>query len=249
MEFSFQLYSARNFPPVTELFKTLKYLGYTQVEGFGGLYGEADELAGALNSSGLTMPTGHFALDDLNDTSSTLKIASTLGIKTIICPYILPDQRGQGSDGWKALAEKLAKFGETYQKEGLNFAWHNHDFEFDATETGEVPMQLILEGAPNIGWQIDVAWVIKAGQDPLKWIERYGKRIVSVHVKDIAPAGHSVDEDGWADLGEGTMDWKTLFAAITQQTDCQSFVMEHDNPNDVVRFATRSIAAARGLRK
>jgi len=88
MNFSFQLYSARSLAPLSAIFPQLKALGYAQVEGFGGLYAQADELAAALKSSGLNMPTAHFDLDQLKDISTTLKTARTLGIKTLICPAI-----------------------------------------------------------------------------------------------------------------------------------------------------------------
>jgi len=108
-------------------------------------------------------------------------------------------------------------------------------------------MDLILKGAGNIVWQCDVAWLVKARQDPISWIERYADRIASVHLKDIAAKGECVDEGGWADLGQGTLEWKTILSAIRQKTRCDSFVLEHDNPSDVMRFATRSIAAANQL--
>ena len=38
MDYSFQLYCARNFPPVSAILPRLKALGYAQVEGFGGLF-------------------------------------------------------------------------------------------------------------------------------------------------------------------------------------------------------------------
>src|SRR4051812_38502623 len=92
-ELSFQLYSARNFPPLEAVLTKLKALGYGQVEGFGGLYADAANLAASLKANGLTMPTGHFGLDMLKDTSTTLKTAETLGIKTVFCPAIPQDQR------------------------------------------------------------------------------------------------------------------------------------------------------------
>ena len=73
-----------------------------------------------------------------------------------------------------------------------------------------------------------------------------GNRLTAVHLKDIAPSGENADEDGWADLGHGTVDWKALKAALAG-TKVRYFVMEHDNPKDAERFASRSIATARTL--
>lgn len=247
MEFSFQLYGARNFPPVIGILPKLKELGYTQVEGYGGLYADVPDLPEALKASGLTMPTGHFGLDGLKDTSATMKLAEQLGVKALFCPAVPQDQRTQGEDGWKALADTLAGLGETYNKAGFEFGWHNHAFEFVPTTSGKMPLELILDGAPNIVWQHDIAWTVKGGQDPLKWIDRYADRMVAVHLKDIAPEGECLDEDGWADVGHGTMDWDGLMKAITSKTKCKYFVVEHDNPKDAARSAARSIEAARKL--
>jgi len=93
---------------------------------------------------------------------------------------------------------------------------------------------------------MDVAWVIRGGADPLAWIEKYRDRITAAHVKDIAPAGQNADEDGWADVGHGTVDWPAIMAAL-RAVGVMHFVMEHDNPKDHTRFATRSIATAKGF--
>ena len=68
---------------------------------------------------------------------------------------------------------------------------------------------------------------------------RYADRITSVHVKDIAPKGECADEDGWADVGQGTVNWAAAFKALKSSRTLH-YIMEHDNPKDVVRFAQRS---------
>ena len=87
-DFSFQLYSARNYPPFSDVFKLLARLGYKQVEGFGGLYGDPAGLRADLDANGLIMPTGHFGLDMLRDKASAVETARTLGVETIFCPFI-----------------------------------------------------------------------------------------------------------------------------------------------------------------
>ena len=74
--------------------------------------------------------------------------------------------------------------------------------------TASIPQVAIFEGGPDLEWEADLAWVIKGGADPLEWIKTFGKRLTAVHIKDIAPAGENADEDGWADVGHGTVDWK-----------------------------------------
>jgi sugar phosphate isomerase/epimerase len=90
--------------------------------------------------------------------------------------------------------------------------------------------------------ELDLAWVRVAGHDPVAWINKYAGKIAAVHVKDIAPDGTCLDEDGWADVGHGIMDWAAIHSAL-QGAGITHYVAEHDNPNDDKRFATRSLAA------
>jgi sugar phosphate isomerase/epimerase len=247
MDYSFQLYSARNFPPPASNFRRLAELGYRQVEGYGGLYTDPSALKASLREFGLSMPTAHIGLGQLEDVAGTVAIARTLGIRYLYCPAIPKEERSGDEAKWVALGNKLATLGAAYRKEGLGFGWHNHDFEFRPLENGRLPMDILLETAPNNDWEMDVAWLVRAGEDPADWLARHGKCVNAVHVKDLAPAGENADEDGWADVGYGTMGWAALLAAIKAKSNAQYFVMEHDNPTDVERFASRSISFLKQL--
>lgn len=245
MNWSFQLYSARKFQPWEDVLAMVAAAGYRQVEGFGGLYDDPAALRALLDRNGLSMPTGHFGLDLLeNDFAAARRIAETLGIGTLICPHIAAELRPSDEAGWRAFAARLAAVHEECRKAGLRFAWHNHDFEFVPTADGAVPQRVILDAAPEIGWEIDVAWVVRGGGDPLAWIDEYASRIVAAHVKDIARPSEKQDEDGWEDVGHGTLAWPAIMKALRDKTPARVFVMEHDNPSDAARFARRSIEAA-----
>ena len=246
MNWSFQLYSARSFLPWTGVLEMLGKAGYTQVEGFGGVYDDPKAFRAELDKNGLAMTTGHFSIDALEkDFDGVRRIAEALDIKLLICPYLLAEQRPSDAAGWRGFGERLAKVGEVASKAGYGFAWHNHDFEFKALADGSVPQDHILSSAPGVGWEMDLAWVVRGGADPLPWIEKHGKRIVAVHVKDIAKPGEGLDEDGWSDVGHGTIDWAGLIKLLRAKSATKYFIMEQDNPNDIERFARRSIASVK----
>jgi len=248
-ELGFQLYSARNFLPFSNIFKKLAAAGYKQVEGYGAMYASLDEaglkaLREELDANGLSMPTGHFGLDLLEgDPEKALNIAKVLGVKAIYCPYLMPDQRPADAAGWFAFGKRLQEVGKPFVDAGLTFGWHNHDFEFKTLADGSTPQEQILAGGPDLKWEADIAWIVRGDADPFSWIESYGKRITAVHVKDIAPKGENTDEDGWADVGHGTLDWKGLIDALKSKSATQNFVVEHDNPKDIDRLVSRSIAS------
>jgi sugar phosphate isomerase/epimerase len=243
MDLSFQLYSARNFQPWDEVLKLLGQIGYVQVEGFGGVYADPPSFRAEMDKNRLAMPTAHFPVDMLEtDFDGVRRIADALGATTLVCPFLMPDARPKDAAGWKSFAQRLAAIGDRAKKAGYGFAWHNHDFEFRPLADGSVPQKIILDSAPDLDLELDVAWVVRGGADPLQWIDDYGKRISIVHVKDIAKAGENTDEDGWADVGHGVMDWRGILAALKAKTPAKVFVLEHDKPSDLARFARRSYA-------
>ncbi len=240
---SFQLYSARNFPPLESQLATLAALGYRRVEPYGAMLADVDALAGALAKHRLTAPSCHVGLDALaGDLDGTVQSVKSIGAKLLIAPFLQPDERPGDAAGWRALGGKLADLQATLATHGLRLAWHNHDFEFVRTEDGQVPLLLMFEAAPNLLWQADIGWVARAGEDVAAWLDRHGERIAAIHLKDLAPAGENADEDGWADIGHGTMD-RARLAPLLATTSAELFVAEHDNPSDYERFARRSRAA------
>ena len=242
MKYSFQLYSARNFTPWDQIFRSVSALGYSQVEGFGALYENPAETRASLDTHNLSMPSGHFSLDDLeNNLATVLKTADTLGCENIFCPYLDESIRPSDDKGWQDFGRRLNELNKRVTDAGKRFGWHNHDFEFQPCDDGSVPMRSILTSAPDIDWEMDVAWVARAGTDPVPWITEFGKRISAVHIKDIAEQGSCEDEDGWADVGAGILDWQALLTQITKETNASLFVAEHDNPSDHERFARQSI--------
>jgi sugar phosphate isomerase/epimerase len=246
MDFSYQLYSARNEASLDETLKTLKSLGYAQVEGWGGQFADPAALAASLKSAGLTMPTAHMGYGQLTDTDAALKIADTVGIQTIYCPAPPSDDFRKGTGNWQEFAEGLGKIATAFKKAGKGFGYHNHHWEFSKGADGKTPIELILDASPDTQWEMDLAWVIKANEDPLAWLDKLGSRITAVHVKDIAPAGEKADEDGWADVGTGTLDWKKYIADVKAKTQAKYFVLEHDKPSDAIRFARTSMATLKG---
>lgn len=248
MSWSFQLYSARNFQPWSNVLKILADTGYSEVEGFGGVYADPAAFRADMDRNGLTMPSGHFSIDALETDFAMVKsTASTLGMKLLVCPYLVPDQRPTDAAGYRTFGKRLAEAGKRVKGEGYDFAWHNHDFEFFKLADGSRPIDHLLEAAPDMGLEFDVAWCIRGGDVPWPIISDYGRRILAVHIKDIAKPGQGLDEDGWSDVGHGTIDWKQLVATLKAETPAKYYIMEQDNPNDLARFARRSLETVKSF--
>lgn len=248
MNWSFQLYSSRN----TDLAQALSIVskaGYSSVEAYRDNFINADLFKRLLDEHQLLLPSMHINLGPLREEAeSSMQRARDFGSLHIVCPFLEPENRPTDSAGWSLLIAEVSEIAKRWQDAGFTFAWHNHDFEFVALADGAIPMQLLLDGAPELNWEIDVAWIVRAGADPIPWIDAHASRISAVHLKDIAPSGECKDEDGWADLGFGVVPWSSAMPKLLK-TPASIYAMEHDNPSDLVRFATRSIATANALLK
>ena len=239
---SYQLYSSRNYPDLQRQAAMLAGLGLTHVEPFGGLFADPDRLAGVLAANGLDAPTAHVgALSWRSEFDASAKALRQLNVQTAFMPAVPQAEREQDRAGWQRVGKELSDYARRLKDHGIRFGWHNHAFEMVRLPDGSMPLDWILAEDPDVLWQVDIAWAIRGGQDPAALIRRYGERVISFHVKDMAPPGECQDEDGWADVGHGTMDWAALLP-VMRATPAATWVLEHDNPSDDARFAARSAA-------
>lgn len=236
---SFQLYSARNFPPVETHLEALAGIGFDAVEPYRGAYG--DDPAGfrkKLDGFGLACPTAHIGLADLDaDRAAVIDTAKILGLETVIVPAVPQDQRTQDADGWKALGAKLAEHAAALGESGLKLAWHNHAFEYVTLADGSRPIEHLL-AADGVKWEPDLGWILRGGCEIAPELAKFPGKVAAFHIKDVAPEGVTKD-DGWTDIGAGIIDWKALWPSIAGSgTDL--LVLEHDAPSDWRGFAENS---------
>jgi sugar phosphate isomerase/epimerase len=236
---SFQLYSARKFPPVAAQLEALAAIGYDAVEPYGGAYGS--DPAGfrrQLDAVGLACPTAHMPLDHLDaDRAAVIGQAQTLGLETVVVPHIAADKRPADATGWKAICARLTGHAAALAEKGLKLAWHNHDFEYRELPDGTRPIEHLV-GAAGVYFEPDIGWIVRAGRQPAAEIARFQGKVAAFHVKDVAATGVSKD-GGWTDVGAGTIDWKGLWPTISG-SGAGLLVLEHDEPSDWRGFAARS---------
>lgn len=238
-----QIYSARNFTPLDEQLAIVAKNGYTHVETFGPFHDDPEASRKQIEAHGLKVSSAHIAPEVvIDDTGRAIDIVKALGAKYAIAPYLPPEARPTDTAGWRALGEKLQAAAEICAAQGVDVAWHNHDFEFKTLPDGTLPITHIL--GDKLLWEADIAWIARGGGDPAVWIERYRGRLAAAHVKDIAPPGENADEDGWADVGAGVLPWPKLWA-LCVDAGVNLFVAEHDDPSSFERFARVSAEAMR----
>lgn len=199
-------------------------IGYKEVE-FAGLFDHSPkDVRALLDKNGLTAPSGHTPYETLTgDWEKTLGDAKTLGQSYIVCPWV-DDNLLKQPDGWKKVSDTLNRAGETSKKAGIQLAYHNHAKEFVKVD-GKLAYDILLDDTdPNlVQMEMDLYWITKGRQDPLKYFDRYPGRFPLVHVKDMAKDG------GFAPVGTGTMDFKRIFAQ-SEKAGIKHYFVENDEP-------------------
>jgi sugar phosphate isomerase/epimerase len=229
-------------------------IGYQEVE-FAGYFDHSPaDVRAILEKAGLTAPSCHVGYDVVEKKwPETLEVARTIGHQFVVCPSIDEAQR-KAPDGYKRAADLFNQAGEASKKAGIQFAYHNHTFEFqpDRNLGGKLPYDFLLTATdPNlVKMEMDLCWTIVAGQDPVAYFEHYPGRFPLVHVKDLAKLPHpapdqvatvsldEVEKDMTA-IGSGVIDWKRIFAHA-DQAGIQHFFVENDKPKDAISELTAS---------
>jgi sugar phosphate isomerase/epimerase len=219
-------------------------LGYKEVE-FAGYYGKSpQEVRALLDSNGLTSPSAHHPMEGKTPTleSNLQEIidgAHTIGQKFLVCPYL--DAKSRTADGYKRLAESCNKVGEATKKAGIQFAYHNHSFEFEKVDgLDKLPFDYLLaETDPkNVKVEMDLCWMTVAGQDPISYFNKLPGRFPLVHVKDWTQEGSgSRDYEGAVghpvtghitNAGGGSIDFKKIFAQ-SGKAGIEHYFVENDD--------------------
>lgn len=239
---SIQLYSLRNLEGLDQQLDLVQATGYRYVELIGSHLDDSANTKAKLDARGLTPSSSHVSMAALRERPEAIAAAcKLLGIKQLFMPSVPPAERDSPADYWAALGRELGQLALAFKAQGIDLGYHNHHWELQRKADGRTALEWFFEGAQGtpLTWQADVAWLVRGGVDPAEWLNRYRDRVVSAHAKDLAPSGEKLDEDGWADVGSGVLDWHML-AKVCREAGAQWLVAEHDKPNDPTRFTRAS---------
>jgi sugar phosphate isomerase/epimerase len=202
-------------------------IGYKEVE-FAGYYNKTpNEVKAILDRHGLVAPSAHAPLSDIQSKlDATIESAKVIGHQFLICPYLDAKDR-RTLDDYKRHAETFNRAGEVCRKAGIQFGYHNHDFEFEAKD-GKLPFDVLLAETDKnlVKIELDLYWISKAGQNPLAYLEKYPDRFALFHVKEM----DNTPKRGITEVGRGVIDFKTIFAKTLRGAIKHYFVEQDTTP-------------------
>jgi sugar phosphate isomerase/epimerase len=220
-----------------------------QVRSFGIKYVEThatyglspEKFRAELDARGLKAISGHFGYERCrDDIEGIARDAKTLGLQYVGCAWI------PHTDPFdeKTCREAIGVFnhaGEALAKHGFKFFYHTHGYEFLPYGNGTFFDLMMAETKPEfVSYEMDVYWIVNPGQDPVKLLEKYGRRFELMHVKDMkqgTPSGFTGQSDvrNNVPLGTGVINWPAVFRAA-KKAGVKWYFIEDESPTSVAQI-------------
>ena len=226
--FGLQLYTLRDDMPKDPkgILGQVASFGYKEIESYEGPQGmfwgmSNTDFKKFMDDLGMTVVASHC---DMNkDFEKKTEEAAAIGMKYLICPWI-----GQQKtlDDYKKFADTFNQKGEVCKKNGIKFAYHNHDYSFVETE-GQIPQDILMNNtdASLVDFEMDIYWVVTGGQDPEAWLKKYPNRFRLSHIKDRIKGAEG--KDASCILGDGSIDFSKVLKTA-QENGMQYFIVEQE---------------------
>jgi sugar phosphate isomerase/epimerase len=223
--------------------RAIREIGFGEVETAGLARLSARQFRTLLDDTGLKCPSAHLPFDS-GEPAALFEQAHVLGAQYAASGSLRaalfegrPPPPGMSLDEAHRTAELANRLGEQARRAGLQYAYHNHNFEFAPQGDGAVGYDVLLrETDPQlVKFEIDCGWMVLGGRDPREYFARYPQRFPMIHVKDFLPAathGRAADappDHPGAELGRGMIDYGPILAAA-EKSGLKHYFAEQEGP-------------------
>jgi sugar phosphate isomerase/epimerase len=202
-------------------------IGYKEVEFAGYFNNSPKDIKTFLKANSLGAPSAHISLKDIRENlDKTIESASIINHKYLICGYLSAEDR-KSLDDYKNLSALFNRAGEKCKRAGIQFGYHNHDFEFAMTDDASPYDVLLKETDANlVKMELDLYWIAKAGRDPLKYFAENPNRFALLHVKDM----DATPKKDFTEVGRGVINFREVFAQAKKAGIKHYFVEQDETP-------------------
>ena len=229
--FGIQLYTLRDDMPADPegVLRQLARFGYTQVESYEGPQGmfwgkSPAAFAAFVRELGMDMVASHCSIE--GEFERKAGQAAEAGMQYLICPMIGPQPT---LDDYRRFADTFNRCGEICRANGLRFAYHNHHYTFFDVENAK-PHDILMQNTDPalVDFELDMFWLVAAGEDPITWLRRYPGRFPFSHVKDRLADMPSDSFSATTTLGRGIIDYPSILP-IAYELGMRWFMVEQES--------------------
>jgi sugar phosphate isomerase/epimerase len=207
--------------------KKVADMGYKYLElakyADGKFYGmEPKEFKKVVSDLGMVILSSHTQVEaqgiTLENAKKMTEDHAKLGVKYCVQPWVVEEARKTVAS-FQKMAADWNKVGEIMKSSGIQFGYHNHNFEFGKVE-GKVPyFDIFLAELDKdlVTMELDLFWVTKAGQNPVEIFKKYPGRFQLFHMKDMFtkqdPFYTTTGVTDFAPVGTGLINFKEILAS------------------------------------
>jgi sugar phosphate isomerase/epimerase len=217
--------------------RQLRAIGYKRVEtaGFAGLTAKA--FRAQLDQARLVCPSTHLPVGS-HELGPLFEDAHTVGAKYVVSSALFSSKSGsQTLDDYLGMADRLNNLGRKAKDAGLQYAYHNHNFEFRKLDGDRIGYDVLLKHTDPelLAFELDCGWMVAAGYDPINYFHQYPGRYRMLHVKDfVATNGPSTslakdERPQGTELGRGHIDYKPILLAAAE-AGIHDYYVEQEPP-------------------
>lgn len=169
----------------------------------------------------------------LNDTENLIQEHKLLNCKNIGIGAM--DKKYINADGYKQFIKDFTPAAQKIKDAGMQFAYHNHAFEFEKYN-GRRGMDILIEDTDDLfNFIIDTHWIQTGGCNPAKYIEKVAGRMKVCHFKDYKIVDN---ERKFAEIGTGNLDFDEYYNAC-KNTGVEYIIIEQDSSDIDIFESTR----------
>jgi sugar phosphate isomerase/epimerase len=208
----------------------------------GKFYGmEPAEFKKVVNDLGMEIISSHTQVEaqgiTLENAKKMTEDHAKLAVKYCVQPWVVEEARKTVASYQKMVAD-WNQVGAIMKESGIQFGYHNHNFEFDTVE-GKIPYYDIFLAELDkdlVTMEMDLFWATKAGQNPVEMFKKYPGRFQLFHMKDMftsqPPFYTTEGVTDFAPVGAGLMNFKEILAAKDVAGMKYMFVEEDKSRDD-----------------
>jgi sugar phosphate isomerase/epimerase len=237
-QFGIQLYTLRNEMPKDPkgVMKKLSEYGYKTIESYEGdngmFWGMTNkEFKAYMDELNMKIVSSHATIDD--NWQRKAAEAAEIGMDYIICPWVGPQK---SIDGWKKVTDQFNAAGEICKKEGIKFAYHNHEYTFKAF-SGMIPHEYLMDNTDPelVKHEMDIYWVVSGQADPIDYLKKYSGRFTLCHVKDRLKDAPVDEMSASCVPGTGQIDFPKILK-VAKDNGMEHFIVEQERYDGTTPF-------------
>ncbi len=180
---------------------------------------KAAEIRQRVRDAGLRLVSCHYQFKELKEnTSERIAFAKELGLEQmVVATYGVP--KSGTLDDWRRAADDTNTLGEQTRKAGMQLGFHNHLFEFQQIGGALIFDELMKRWDRELVKSQFQVNVLSLGLDPITFLMKYPGRFLSMHLQDWSTTAQKE-----VPIGQGSIDWKKLFATARKSGVSNYFV-------------------------